>query len=252
MKTSEVEISPLGCYQEGMPWNPVEKIIMERRSIRKYKDKPVPPGLIRRLLEAGRFAPSTGNQQPWKFVVINSREIIDAMEKDAILVTKVLMFFFGYTNSTGIPRKIKKFLAHTLAFRFFQNETHPIPFGAMVQAAKGANSYWHGAPVVILILEDKRGVSNPAVDVGVAGQNIVLAAHSMGLGSCWVGFSKLLTYLPKWRKKFGLKYPYTLRESIALGWPASKADGEVSREKQYVDWFEGKMDDAPRTEIQGD
>ena len=42
----------------------------------------LPPGLIRRIVEAGRFAPSAGNTQPWKFVVITSPTIIAEMEKD--------------------------------------------------------------------------------------------------------------------------------------------------------------------------
>ena len=252
MKRPKDDISPCYVYEEGMPWNPVEKVIMERRSIRKYKKDPVPESLIRRILEAGRFAPSAGNQQPWKFVVINSREIIDAMEKDATRVAKFFMFWFNYTDSTGIVRFIRKFLAHTFAFRLFANELHPAPFVAMVEASKGRTKFWHDAPVVILILEDKRGVSSPPVDIGVAGQNMVIAAHSLGVGTCWVGFCKLLTYLPYWKKRLGATYPYRLRESITLGFPASKADGEVVREVQLVDWLSGSVNEKPRTERQGE
>ncbi len=252
MTGSNNEIPECYVYEEGMPWNSVEKVIMERRSIRKFKKESIPDSMIRRILEAGRFAPSTGNQQPWKFVVIKSPEIISEMEKDAARVTKILMFFLDYPNFTGIRKKISKFVAHTFTFRLFTNELHPVPFGALSQASKGKTLYWHNAPVVILILEDQRGVSNPTVDVGVAGQNMVIAAHSLGAGSCWVGFSKLIAGLPKWKKKFGIKYPYKLRESIAFGWPASKADGEVVREVQLVPWFEGGMNDNPRVERQGE
>lgn len=252
MEKQKNETSPCYVYEERMPWNAVEKVIMERRSIRKYKKKPLPDALIKRILESARFAPSTGNQQPWKFVVIKSPEIIAQMEKDAGLVAKFFMFFFNYTDSKGIMRMIRKFLAHTFAFRLFSGELHPAPFVAMVEASKGRTSFWHNAPVVILILEDKRGVSNPAVDVGVAGQNMVIAAHSLGVGTCWVGFCKLLMYLPKWKKIFGVKYPYRLRESITFGWPASKANGEVVREVMLVDWFEKGLKDPSRTERQGE
>jgi len=40
--------------------------------------------MIRRILEAGRFAPSAGNFQPWKFIVVNSPEMLVEMEKDAV------------------------------------------------------------------------------------------------------------------------------------------------------------------------
>ncbi|MBP7015967.1 MAG: nitroreductase family protein, partial [Smithella sp.] len=56
-KQTTDNLSPLYTYQEGMEWNPVEKVIMERRSIRNFKKEPVPDNLIRRVLEAGRFAP---------------------------------------------------------------------------------------------------------------------------------------------------------------------------------------------------
>jgi len=48
----------------------VEKVIYRRRSVRVYKKDPVPKELIKRVLEAGRFAPSAGNCQGWKFVVL--------------------------------------------------------------------------------------------------------------------------------------------------------------------------------------
>jgi nitroreductase len=47
-----------------------EKIILSRRSVRLYKKEQVPEFMIKRILEAGRFAPSAGNSQPWKFVVL--------------------------------------------------------------------------------------------------------------------------------------------------------------------------------------
>jgi len=46
------------------------QFLKSRRSIRKFLDKPVEPQLIARLLEAARYAPSAGNCQPWRFVVV--------------------------------------------------------------------------------------------------------------------------------------------------------------------------------------
>ena len=68
---------------DGNPdeFNPIERAVLERRSVRNFKDKPVPEPLIRRVLEAGRCAPSTGNCQPWKFIVITNRELIRKMDE---------------------------------------------------------------------------------------------------------------------------------------------------------------------------
>ncbi|MDD2422024.1 MAG: nitroreductase family protein [Heliobacteriaceae bacterium] len=56
-------------------------LILSRRSIRKYTDEPVADGVVRELLKAAMSAPSAGNQQPWYFVVINQREILDAVSE---------------------------------------------------------------------------------------------------------------------------------------------------------------------------
>ncbi|MDW7651903.1 MAG: nitroreductase family protein [Bacillota bacterium] len=54
-------------------------IILTRRSIRKYKDKAVPDATVYELLRAAMAAPSAGNAQPWHFVVIRERQILDAI-----------------------------------------------------------------------------------------------------------------------------------------------------------------------------
>jgi nitroreductase len=51
--------------------------LLKRRSIRKYTDEPVPEELIKEILKAAMSAPSAKNFQPWEFIVINDREILD-------------------------------------------------------------------------------------------------------------------------------------------------------------------------------
>lgn len=50
-------------------------IILKRRSIRRYKPKPIPKKVLNNILEAGRRAPSAGNRQPWRFIVVTDQEI---------------------------------------------------------------------------------------------------------------------------------------------------------------------------------
>jgi len=56
-------------------------IIFKRRSIRKYKNEIVPDEMIEKLLRAGFAAPSARNAQPWHFIVINDRNILDEIPK---------------------------------------------------------------------------------------------------------------------------------------------------------------------------
>lgn len=55
--------------------------ILSRRSIRRYTAQPVPEGLVQALLEAAMSAPSAGNQQPWHFVVIGDRRLLDEIPR---------------------------------------------------------------------------------------------------------------------------------------------------------------------------
>lgn len=229
-------LSPLYTYKEGMEWNPVEKVIMERRSIRNFKKQPVPDNLIKRVLEAGRFAPTAGNAQPWKFVVIKDQKLIDEMEKETIKFSKLLMWFVDYNRNAF--RRI--FLAPYTKFmtRLMPNKLHPIPFNLLQRIAEDKTPVYHNAPVMILLMIDKRGVGNSALDAGICGQNMVLAAHSLGLGTCWVGMITVLMMNPLWRKKLGITSPYELTDCLVLGWPKGDYDGEVEREVQLVEWID--------------
>lgn len=231
-------------------WTPVEKTIFSRRSTRAFKKKPLPDHMIRRILEAGRFAPSAGNAQPWRFAVVNSPEILAAMEADTIKIAKRMMFVLDYTRS----RFRNIFLKPLVKFfiRLKHNELHPVPFGLLNAIAAGRTPVYHHAPTLILLYEDSRGVSSPPMDIGICGQNMVLAAHSMGAAMCWIGMVKLLMFDPKWKKFFNVKYPYKLNICLAVGWPKVDSDGPVEREVQLVEWYEGAMKASPRIERQGE
>jgi nitroreductase len=219
--------------KKGAPFNPVEDVIYRRRSVRYYKKKQVPEYLIRRILESGRFAPSAGNAQPWKFIVIQDRAMIDEMTTDVINQCKKFKKLLDYTQpGKGGREWFARFMQKKMP-----NKLHPIPFGAISLIADGKLGAWHGAPTVIVLLADMRAPGNPALDIGIAGQNIVLAAHSFGLGTCWMSFITTLEREKKWIEYFGIKYPYKLITSIAVGYPKGIPDGYVNRETQAIDWF---------------
>jgi len=229
------EFADMYTWHEGMDWNPVERVILERRSNRKYKDKQVPEELVRRVLEAGRFAPSAGNSQPWRFMVIRDRKMIDDMQKYVQLRCKFFKMMLDWrTSPLG---KLAWVYAQTF-IRLLPNEMHPIPFSTIPIIADGKLKLFHDAPTVILIFQDKRGAGKPELDCGICGQNMILAAHSLGLGTCWVGFVDLLLYGAKWKRKLGISFPYRLVEGITLGYPIGNPDGMIERELQEVEWYE--------------
>jgi len=69
--------------KDGNPdqWNVIERLFSNAASVRNFKPDPVPDHLIRRVLEAGRFAPSAGNCQSWKFhCFITDRKLLDEID----------------------------------------------------------------------------------------------------------------------------------------------------------------------------
>lgn len=215
-----------------------EKVILQRRSVRLYKPDQVPEFMVRRILEAGRFAPSAGNCQPWKFVVLRDDKLITAMTDDVVKICDILRNMVDYRKpGAAWMRPMVKFNT-----RLRKNDLHPVPFGAISMIADRKLGLWHKAPTVILIFGDVRGVSCPELDCGIAGQNMVLAAHSMGLGTCWVGFVRpAFDYMLRWKKFFGISYPFKFMSSLALGWPVSEPDGMVERQTHAVDWYENGL-----------
>lgn len=213
-----------------------EKVILNRRSTRWYKKEQVPEFMVKRILEAGRFAPSAGNCQPWKFVVIREPKIIDDLTKSVVMICKFFKAILEYRTPGNFWKfPIAKFYTHLMP-----KKLHPVPFSAISLIADGKLKLYHGAQTVILIFKDVRGVTNPDLDCGIAGQNMAIAAHSMGLGTCWVSFASVaFDYLGfKWNKFFGIKYPYKFISSLAVGWPMGKPDGFVKRPAHSVEWFE--------------
>ena len=249
MKDKPIEnapLSPLYSYEEGMDFNAVERVIMDRRSVRAFKKEPPPDSAIRRVLEAGRFAPSAGNAQPWKFIVVKDPDLLEQMERDTQKKTRFLMKFLDYQKSAWRRLFLKPLIK--LITRFMPTQLHPIPYNLMRQIAADKAPVYHGAPVMILLLIDKRGVGTPPLDLGICGQNMVIAAHSLGLGTCWIGMITVLMKMRKWRKFFNVKYPYALTDCLILGRPKRRFDGPVEREAQVVEWFDK---DGVRTEDDG-
>jgi nitroreductase len=226
--------------EPGADWNDVEHAILTRRSIRKFKGRQPPAHLIRRILEMGRFAPSQGNCQPWSFVVVRDREMIAEMEQYCVAVCKGMTANVDYTNYPEGSEQRETILKNTQALnRQNPNSFHPVPMTAIKSIANGRFAVFHRAPTVIFILMDKRGVGSPETDIGVVGTNIVLAAQSVGLGTCWIGFSKLLSSNKALCEKLGVAPPFEIAEAISVGYPiGNPAQQAVSRQTHEIVWWE--------------
>jgi len=220
----------------------VEKVLYRRRSVRVYKDQPVPKELINRVIEAGRFAPSAGNCQGWKFVVVTDKQFLKDLSDFSM---KFLSLFTKLYQGKGAGfTMLKKTLAFLKPNAIDQRPMAAIQGTLAPKFGEGMAHCLFNAPAVIFLLKHSMHISEPELGMGILGQNMVLTAHSLGLGTCYVGFvANALNLDPLTKKKFGkrlgLKWPYnSVSIVMTLGYPAVQVDKPVEREFPRIDWVE--------------
>lgn len=196
----------------------IEKI-KSRRSVRKFKKDPVGKDLIEIILEAGRFAPSALNRQPWRFIVIDDARLIDDLFR---LVKKRIGMIYKL-----IP--VLKFFAKDLRDQRAVN--------ALKKTAENAyDTVFYNAPLLLFIANDTR-FSDTDLDCSLSAQNMMLAAHSLGIGSCFIGRGK---FIPKGflKRKLNLPRFYDVRLHLAFGYPQEYPTTIPARKKDDVTWVE--------------
>lgn len=220
--------------ENGNPtkWNEIERLVLTRRSVRHFKEKKIPESILERVLEAGRFAPSAGNCQPWRFIVITDRSLLKEIETVALGIFQYL--WGAYSNDDAVK---------SMTGMLGPNFTRPGLVDPRIQYV-GARSVVENkdimgisfdAPAVILILGDYRSISSPEINVGICGQNMNLVANTLGIKALWSGmFAAGANTLSK---KLGIEKPYSVVSSLILGYPEFKQEGMVPREYREVVWF---------------
>lgn len=166
----------------------VLRTIRERRSTVRFKSVQVEKEKIQQILEAGRWAPSFMNRQPWEFVVVSDPEVKRQLSQIGVRVT---LFSEGIKQSSA---------------------------------------------VIVVVVDPKKDPYHYIEDGSVSAQNMVLAAHSLGLASYWIGVFDLqgAKRSPEEAVKETLKIPKDLRviALLPVGVPAYE---ERSDRKQLMD-----------------
>lgn len=157
-------------------------IIHKRKSVRKYLDKPVEREKLINCVEAARLAPSADNVQPWRFIVL------DEPEFKADFCRHVIGGIFKRT----------KFI-----------EKAPV---IIVLVAKLSI-------IVHKIAKAATKTNLHLIDIGIAGEHLVLRAGEQGLGTCWINW-----FNPKKAQRYlDIPKKYRVISLIAMGYPAQLA-----------------------------
>lgn len=150
---------------------PIENI-MTRTSIRKFTDRVISKDTLETIVKAGMAAPTAVNKQPWDFIVVTDRPVLDS-----------LMAHHPYSNLSTATAAI-------------------IVCGNMQKAMEGAGqAYW-------------------IQDCSAATENILLAAHSLGLGAVWCGVYPMPERIAPVRETLKLPSYVTPLNIISMGYPA--------------------------------
>jgi nitroreductase len=181
-------------------YNQLLSLVQRRRTVRKFKSDPVPDGCIEKIVEIARWAPSGFHTQPWEFLVIQKREVREA-------IVKILDKHAPSITKSGS-----------------ESESSAAPHGS-----------FRDAPVFIILLADWRAKVglpghptevNPLVSTiytsGLASAFLYLhlAATSLGLASQWYTAASRPQPEKEIRELIGFPESLTIYDMMVLGYPA--------------------------------
>ena len=188
----------------------VKEAVLSRRSIRAYEDRPIRREDLEDILEAGMYAPSAVNFQPWYFVAIQNPEDM-----------KRLLQIMGRVSQKIRPALEERFSKHP----------------EIVEETSQFIRQMGGAPVCILAFQYKRDYpkseSTIAQSIGAAIENMLLTAAGKGIGSCWLtapvetGMGQELrdTFAPEAGRMAAL---------LTFGYPARIPKAPARKEGRYI------------------
>lgn len=191
--------------------------ILTRRSTRKFQDKKVDREVLNQVLDAGRYAPSGGNNQYGHFLVIENKEVMDKL---------AVMAESAFSKMEIMPDTYSS-LAH-----------------AITASKKGGYVFHYNTPALVLYC-NKPTYSNNLADTGCALENMMIAANALDLGSVWINQLKWLNEDPDivpYLQSLGMKEDERVYGGLAIGYPDTE-DGlpnrkALERKGNFVDFIE--------------
>jgi nitroreductase len=184
--------------------NETMKNLLDRRSIRRFEDKPVDAKELEAILEAGKYAPSAVNEQPWHFSVVQRPELLQKINA----VTREL---FAQSGNLMYEQRAK---------------------------SEGFSPFYN-APLFIIVSCDNAAVA-PVQDGALALGNMFLAAKSLGIGSCWIHAMNYVLESAAGRElREELRIPegYVLVGAGAFGYSTEKNPDPSPRKKDTVTYL---------------
>ena len=166
------------------------EVLLKRRSIRKYLEKPVDIDLLEDIIQESTLAPSAGNEQPWKFIIVQKPHLLHEISEEC--KKNLLARIAG--NPNDYAKKYERML---------QNEA----FNIFLQCAMS------------FIDPGEEQFQKSSIDCTLAASYLMLSAATKGLGTCWINFAKEITN-PVLLDQIGVPENHTTVAPIIIGYPA--------------------------------
>ena len=188
------------------------QFLRSRRSIRAFKDRPVEKEKIQRLIEIGRYAPTSGNGQWVKWIVVTEADRIRELSRLSVeWMRKVLE-----KDPTG----------------------GGAPYMPLIVAAwdMGFDAILRQSPALVVAYAPKEDF-NGLVDVSLALSYLELAAPTLDLGTCWAGLLQgALVMSPELKETVGIPKGHPHHYPMMLGYPKFKYHRLPERKEPSIDW----------------
>lgn len=192
-----------------------------RRSIRHFKKKKVEIEKIKKIIDAGRYTPTASNSQPLSFIVIQNK--MKELNKITIdLLYQYVNEYQTYMNDPVLNQNIK----YINQWRIMYDEYK-----------KGRDLLFYNAPIMIIILHDKRISPYTHIDGGLAATNMELMANSLKLGVCHSGIFTFVTEDISIRNFLYLPDNKYVVASLLIGYTDIKYLRTVPRKKSEIQWL---------------
>lgn len=179
--------------------------IYSRRSIRAYSDQLVEKATVEALITAAIQAPSSMNEQPWAFVIVQDPKLLTRWSE------RIKAHVLKRLKPGSVLAKYRDMLA--------SSEYH----------------VFHQAGTLIIICA-KPGAHNGVEDCSLAAQNLMLAAHAMGLGTCPIGFARPWLSRAGIKRSIGIPASYVPVFPVVVGYPRGEAAAVARNEPEILVW----------------
>lgn len=208
------------------------QFLRQRRSHRRWQDKPVPRKVLERLVDVCRYAPTGSNVQTVEIIMIQDPERVRKLSE----LTVESFFKARDINRQRAEQYQARGMAVPEEITFLLQRLDRICDRQAADQAAGLDRVFHKAPAVMIFTSPDL-TSTPKDNCVIAAQTVVLAAMTLGLETCYIGLFEAASTYPPIVKELGLEPGHRVYSVLILGFPKVTYFRTVDRKPIQARWL---------------